>query len=381
MGKKNKFEKIGRNETYYEAYGEEEVKEKKTGKSILGVDKENVPEKKKLSSRFTYIREKKQPEPTPETQEALIYEEIEKPRISPYVLTLVVVCLAFILKSLAAHELFSGFIHKNSALVSVAIYAFVYLIPSVIFVILSFGRMRFHYVRKFSPSLLPFSFACLGLVLSITALQKYLIAYTFGYSEPTAMTYGGVLTGVLLGALLPAVCEELLIHGILQKEISEYAGGFAGIIISAVVFSVLHFELQYFFVYLIAAVIMGALTHVTGSCLPAMLVHFLNNAFSILFSERLGFVATERIGGTLLIIVIFAVCLAFLILCLNIAEKISEKKADVCAENIESGEDVHIEYFFAREGRSLARAINVLKTPPMLICYVIFIIAVVLNMF
>lgn len=387
MGKKNKFDKIERNETYYEAYGEEEKKAKK--KDFFGLDTKSVPEKKELSSKFTYKREKKKAADETETDSA--EKELEKPIISPFVLTLVVFCLAFAMQFITESTLLSSFVQGKETAVTLIMYAAVYVVPSVVYMVLTAGRARFHYVKGFSLKLLPFSFACLGLVLSLTALQKYLIAYTFAYSEPTAASSHGILFSILVGALLPAVCEELFVHGILQKETADYAGGLSGILVSSLVFAMLHFELQYFFVYFVAALVMGALTHVTGSVLPAMLVHFLNNLLSIMFSERLGFIATERIGGTLLIIVIAAICFGFLILCLNIAEKISEKRADNLARiNRSAEEDDGTETdsdnkvkgfvrFFASEGKTFKRLANTLKTPPMLICYVIFMVTLFLN--
>jgi len=383
LGKKNKFDKIERNETYYEAYGEEDGQKKKK-KKILDIDTEKIPEKKPLSSKFTYTREKKQ---TSEQAQVTSTEqtEISKPLISPYVLTLVTLCLAFAVKCLASSKFFLDLVKGKETAASVIMYAVVYIIPSVLFLVLSYKRMHLHYVRRFSPTMFPFSFACLGLVLSVTALQKYFIAYTFSYSEPTVSVSGGLLSGILVSALLPAVCEELFVHGIVQREVSEYAGGLSGILVSAVVFSLLHFELQYFFVYFAASLIMGTLTHVTRSVIPAMIVHFLNNTLSILFSEKLGFIATERIGGRLLMIVIAAICFGFLILCLNIAEKISEKRADKCAkaalsENSDE-QDINGDFlcFLSKDGRTFKRAVNVLKTPPMLVCYVIFIITLFLN--
>ncbi|MBR2021976.1 MAG: hypothetical protein IJ939_06015 [Clostridia bacterium] len=90
MGNKKKFDKIERNETYYEAYGDEEEKkqekkkEKKKTEILPGIDLENVPEKEKLSSRFTYKREKKkvvQDKSQAETVPAVIMPDARVPAI------------------------------------------------------------------------------------------------------------------------------------------------------------------------------------------------------------------------------------------------------------------------------------------------------------
>lgn len=383
LGNKKKFEKIERNEAYYEAYGEDEVKqeekkEKKQKKTELipGIDMENVPEKKKLSSRFTYKREKKIV-----VQDRSGEEVVEAPSKAPFVYALIVLCCVLSMSFVVTSDIFLSLADRSRSLVKVLMYVVSYIVPSVIYLVTPHSKRHLHNIKRFSVSTLPFAASCLGLMLCLTALQKYLIAYSFSYSEPIVASEGSVLVSIVVGAFLPAICEELFIRGILQHEISEYAGGLCGVIVGALVFAMLHFELQYFLVYFVSGLVLGCVTHVTRSVFPAMAVHFLNNTISILFSDKLSFVATERIGGVLLIIVLASLCFGFLILTLHLAEKISEKRAKnaLLSENSEE-RCTNAFSVLSPGGKTASKFLKVLASPPLLASIAVFIAIVFVKM-
>ena len=389
MGNRNKFDKIERNDTYYEAYGEEEITEKKKKKDkknkikdLSGLDASNVPEKEKPSFRFTFTKEKRK----------VIYDnektsDVTPPSKAPFVFMLTVFCLVLLMSFALTSNRFNRLDDTTAAAVKAGMYILAYLVPSIIYLVIPHSGKHLHNIRRFSVSTLAFSASCLGLMLCLTALQKYLIAYSFSYSEPTVAVQGNIWLGLVTGALLPAVCEELFVRGILQHKISEYAGGFCGITVGALVFAMLHFELQYFMIYFVSGLVLGAVTHVTRSVFPAIAVHFLNNALSIVFSEKLSFVATERIGGTLLIIVLAGICFGFLILTLHLAETISEKRAEKSLKMpnktpLEGHLDGERNAFFllSPQGKTATRSFKVVTNPFMLSAVAIFIIIVFVTL-
>ncbi|MBQ7399956.1 MAG: CPBP family intramembrane metalloprotease [Clostridia bacterium] len=391
MGNKKKFEKIERNDTYYETHGDEEIKqdekkqkEKKIGKTEIlpGIDSQNVPEKKTFSSRFTYKREKKKI-----TQSEEATAQVKTAPNAPFVFSLVVLCIVLVMSYVVTSNIFLSLPGTTKAFARVIMYIAAYVVPSVIYLITPYSKKHFHNIRRFSVSTLPFAASCLGLMLCLAALQKYLIAYVFSYSEPLVSAQGNLLVSIVVGAFLPAICEELFVRGILQNEISEYAGGLCGVIVGALVFAMLHFELQYFFVYFLGGIILGSITHVTRSVFPAMAVHFLNNTLSILFSDKLSFIATERIGGTLLIIVLASVCFGFLILTLHLAEKISEKRAknyllsdkdESNGKNVES--DNNVFFVISPDKKTPSKFLKVMLTPAMLTSIAIFIVVAFIKL-
>ena len=387
MGNKKKFDKIELNETYYETHADEKEslkenkKEKKKKEAITLVDltASELPEKKKLSSRFTFTKEKRTV--VNEDEEDV---QLKAPSKAPYVYSLIVLCLVFVMKIVVVSNVFQSIPQETRAVVKILMYLVAFVAPSIVFITAIKEKRHLHNIRLFSVNVLPFAASCLGLLLCLTALQKYLIAYTFSYSEPTVASEGSLALSLLVGALLPAVCEELFVRGILQHEISEYAGGLCGVIVGAVVFAMFHFELQYFLIYFVSGIILGSITHVSRSVFPAMAVHFLGNAISIMFSDKLSFVATERIGGTLLIIVLASFCFGFLILTLHLAEKISEKRAGMylSAEQKElqnKKTEKNMFYVLSPDGKTAKRFFKVLTAPTMLVSYAIFIVVAFLD--
>lgn len=380
MGRKAKFEKLEKNEAYYDLHSEEKEpeKEKKSAvSSLVGAVKEKgkkfaqdiskVPQKKSPSTKFTYTKNTRKVtyEDAPERQ------ALEAPSKAPFILMLCVFCVMFACKYTYALPIFAKLSERNVAIAEIIMSVASYIVPSLVYIIYAKDRKACHNFKSFSPTMLPLMLSMLGLVICITALQKYYIAYTFSYSVEVGVSARDTLLVVITGAVLPAVCEEFFVHGVFQKEVSRYGGGFCGILVSGLVFALLHYEVQYFFIYLTAGVIMGALTHVTGSVIPAMIVHFLNNAISILFSDRLSFIATERIGGTLLMVVLAALSFILLIVVLRMVENITERKSE---EKLFEKDTI---IFVSREGRTLSRFGKVLSCPLMLVSYVLFFLFVI----
>lgn len=383
MGNKKKFDKIEKNEAYYAAYGEDEnenedvKKPAKEKKSFFDIGSSDIPAEELLPSRFTYKREKRKTTDTREQQERQA-DAAESPR-APFVFALVVLCMVLVSGFVISSNLFSSLDEKTASYIKISLYVGAYIVPSVIYLLLPQSGKSLHNIRRFSASVMPFAASCLGLVFCLTALQKYIVAYVFSYSEAAGSVPGHIWLSLLTGALLPAVCEELFVRGVFQYEVSKYAGGFCGIMAGALVFALLHYELQYFMVYVVAGIVLGAVTHVSRSVFPAMLVHFLNNTISILFSDKLSFVATERIGGVLLIIVLASLCFGFLILTLHLAEKISEGRAEKYLSGENEAREKATFFLVSSEGSTASRFLKVFASPFMLAAYAIFIIIAILG--
>lgn len=397
MAKRKKFEKLQKNENYYLLHEEEAEENKSNG--FLGFLKKKtdsaaekitdtastVPEKITPSKKFSFTKTKKVIySDTKETSELCV------PDKGPFVLILCVTALLIISSIVTSSNLFAS-VGRKAAAILIAIFSIInYILPIAVYILSSKKRLGLYYAKPFSPGTLPIMAVGLGLVVCLCALQKYFIAYTFSYSVPAGTTADNIFTAILIGALLPAVCEELFVHGIIQYELSSYGGGITGIFISALIFAIIHFDLQYFLIYFTAGLIFGVITHITGSVFPAMILHFLNNTLTILFSDKMVFVATERIGGNFLMIVLTALSFMFLIILLQMIEKLCIKKAIFYTnkDDIENPDGIYsskpaisyTQFFFARQGKTPTRFINVLKDKRMLICFALFAVVVILKL-
>ena len=81
---------------------------------------------------------------------------------------------------------------------------------------------------------------------------------------------------------LAAVGEELLFRGMVQRVlIKAFKSPWAGIIISAILFSAIHMQFLGFLPRLLLGVLLGAIYWYSGSLYAAMLAHFIYDAFVI----------------------------------------------------------------------------------------------------
>lgn len=84
--------------------------------------------------------------------------------------------------------------------------------------------------------------------------------------------------------VIPAVCEELFFRGIVFSEYRRF-GTANAVIISALCFSMLHFSVENFFVYLFTGLLFGFVTAVSRSVIPSIALHLLSNTLSIFASD------------------------------------------------------------------------------------------------
>ncbi len=89
-----------------------------------------------------------------------------------------------------------------------------------------------------------------------------------------------LLINIVFTAVLPAVCEETAHRGLLLKGQSGL-GQKQAIIISALLFGLLHLNIEQFFYATIIGFFLGYITIICDSIYPAIIIHFMNNALSV----------------------------------------------------------------------------------------------------
>jgi membrane protease YdiL (CAAX protease family) len=97
-----------------------------------------------------------------------------------------------------------------------------------------------------------------------------------------AETFNVYLVNLLVVALIPALCEEFLFRGALMKFLLIFARNkHNAIFLSAFIFSAFHGQFYGFFPRLFMGVILGYIVMYSGSIWPAIMAHFVNNAFAV----------------------------------------------------------------------------------------------------
>lgn len=89
---------------------------------------------------------------------------------------------------------------------------------------------------------------------------------------------------ILVMAMIPAVCEELMFRGWLLRRLAKCTSRHAAVLISAAVFSFIHFQFFGFVPRMLMGMALGYIYLYTGSLFAPILVHFMNNAVVVILS-------------------------------------------------------------------------------------------------
>ncbi|MEM9645464.1 MAG: CPBP family intramembrane glutamic endopeptidase [Planctomycetota bacterium] len=94
----------------------------------------------------------------------------------------------------------------------------------------------------------------------------------------------------LMIGIVPALCEELLFRGYVQTRLTAVlgknflpsgGGAMLGVLIASVVFAVFHWDFVHVVTVFPIGLFLGWVSYRSGSLVPAMMGHFLNNAMSV----------------------------------------------------------------------------------------------------
>ena len=154
----------------------------------------------------------------------------------------------------------------------------------------------------------------LGVCLYVISLYVATIFNTllglFGYSGASSgasegpMSVGSLFLSIFLSCVLPAFCEEFLHRGVLFSGLNKQVGVKKAVVISAVLFALMHLNISQFGYAFVAGLLLGYVTFLTGSIFPAMIMHFMNNfigtylSFSMSNQLPLGKVVNAMFGAS-----------------------------------------------------------------------------------
>ena len=168
--------------------------------------------------------------------------------------------------------------------------------------------------RKTSPKYLllalPLAF---GLLFSLNWVNDLfvrllsLLGYEAAASDLPSVAGGGFIGVLVVVALLPAILEETLLRGVVLDGIKDI-GTVAACLLGGLVFSLFHQNPPQTVYQFICGAVFTLFAIRADSLVPAVIVHFLNNAI-IVFDYKFGFLAKLSTAGVIAIYVVSAVCL------------------------------------------------------------------------
>lgn len=96
-------------------------------------------------------------------------------------------------------------------------------------------------------------------------------------------TYGTLIANLFVMALLPALCEEFIFRGTIQQFIFKWSNKpHLAIWVTAVLFSIIHFQFSGFVPRMLLGAYLGYLFYWSRSIWLPFLAHFLHNALSLI---------------------------------------------------------------------------------------------------
>ena len=182
-----------------------------------------------------------------------------------------------------------------------------FLIPSILFLII-IRSMTINYVipkRDDWVKLIIYFFILLGLAQIFLVISTY-IGYDFlplstqdflknqqdfntkiqeGF---ITNSFSGFLFNIILLAIIPAVGEELFFRGILQDIcIGLFKNNSVGIIITSLIFGILHFQIDNLLSIIFASLLLGYIYNFSNNVFLTILLHFGFNSFSLICMQAI----------------------------------------------------------------------------------------------
>lgn len=128
-------------------------------------------------------------------------------------------------------------------------------------------------------------FAC----VNMTSFFNYLFSILTSKSVSTSLgvtinSFWEFCLILFIYALMPAVGEELVFRGIIYNGLREKFSAKTAILISSLLFALIHFSIFKTFYQFILGLILGIIVYFTGSIIYSMIFHFVNNFVVLLIT-------------------------------------------------------------------------------------------------
>lgn|GEM_PF-874362 len=163
-----------------------------------------------------------------------------------------------------------------------------FLIPSIIYVLVKRGNLK----KEFRLNRLSWSnaFIVMGMALFLIPITLFANAVFNTFIQhigrplprqiPEIRSLKDFLLGIVIVAGSPAICEEILSRGILMRGYESY-GKKTAIVMSALLFSLMHRNIENFIGIFIIGLVLGYVVYTTNSIFAGVMVHFINNSFAV----------------------------------------------------------------------------------------------------
>ena len=146
------------------------------------------------------------------------------------------------------------------------------------------------------------------------------VGYAVSAAEFPPIDSGPVFLAALAGiAITPAIFEEIIFRGILQKGLLRNTVPKTAIIVSSLMFMLMHVSVENLVFTFVCGLLLGFMAYKSGSIIPSMAFHFVNNAFAVFglyYSKYIGDMNIDQVisSPSHTIILIFDGIISFVLL-------------------------------------------------------------------
>ena len=186
--------------------------------------------------------------------------------------------------------------------------------------------------KKLTGHKIGFVASCLGVLIFGSILLNTASFYIFGGAQQTTSLYNtfnplnttswqNIAYIIISLCVFPALTEEFTFRGVVQTEYSSYGVGVA-ILMSSLMFSMLHFNLNNFIVYFFCGVLASYTVYVTGSIVSGVILHLMNNMYALFFEAALWNVIKAPNSLVFFLFVVSTLFIIFLFLSFSGAERV-----------------------------------------------------------
>lgn len=150
---------------------------------------------------------------------------------------------------------------------------------------------------------------CLSVSLNNIISMSPLVAMSQEYQNASDAFYGSNIGLEILGsALITPFLEELLHRGVVYERLRRQMSMWQAVIISALIFAVLHFNIVQFIYAFLMGVVFALFVEKTGRLFPVVIAHAVANGIAVIRTET-GFLQTTVDGSVSAWLISVGVCL------------------------------------------------------------------------
>ena len=161
------------------------------------------------------------------------------------------------------------------------------------------------------------------------------VVWSFGLNPMSYHASGGeainspieIILALLSTAVVPAISEEFVFRGVMLSSLRKFGDGFA-VLATALLFGFMHGNLVQIPFAFIVGLVLGFVTVSTNSMLPAMLIHALNNSYSVLNDILYQNYTDYSMTSEGVYLILLSIIITFLILAIIMTVILSKKDKD-----------------------------------------------------